>query len=164
MTAYPQFAAEALAASPVSDLVEMSEGPVVALERVARAAGATRWYGLTDPSHVSAMIGHLRAGSRVSFYFDQQLRTGPYTDAVAKELLRIAERDHGAVLGVFTPGGSPMPVDFPSGPDELADFTTTHGASATFFYGAYPGAEHDPPRTVTIDLPDADGVTRPHPH
>jgi hypothetical protein len=63
---------------------------VVVLERLARAAGATKWYVLFNPAQVEEIAGGLSPGSSVSFYFDGRLEIAPYGSDVARIVLKIA--------------------------------------------------------------------------
>jgi hypothetical protein len=162
---YARLAMDALSATPAPALLATRYGrAVIVLERLARGAGATHWYGVTSGDEFERMTRHLVPGSRVSLYFDQRFSVRRYDDSVGDELLRIAERDHGSVLGLFTPDGTPMAVAFPTEKADLAHFVASHGDHPTVFYGPFPSADNEPPDSVTLDLPDADEVTRSNPH
>lgn len=151
---YARLAMDALAATPAPALVAGLHGrPVIGLERLARGAGATRWYGVTGGDEFERMSRHLVPGSRLSLYFDQRFSVRRYDDSAGDELLRIAERDHGSVLGLFTPDGTPMAVAFPTEKADLAHFVASHGDHPMVFYGPFPSADNDPPNSVTLDLP-----------
>jgi hypothetical protein len=72
-------------ATPVPELllVRHPTGAVV-LERIARGAGATRWYSLRDPEKLHALAERLTPGSSLSFYFDDRVRAREYDGEVAR--------------------------------------------------------------------------------
>jgi len=144
-------------------LVENAGGAVV-LERIARGAGGTRWYLLPDPRDLNSLAGNLSPGSRVSFYFDGRLALRKYDDTVATEILEIVKVDGEAVIA--TPGAEhiEMEVEFIAGEDELRDFAAVLPRGASVVYGRFPADDDDGVRAVTLDLPDRDGIVRPHPH
>jgi hypothetical protein len=67
------------------------------------------------------------------------------------------------VLGALRPPDIEVETDFPGSIKEADEFARDH-PDATIIVGAFPAAENDGLDAVTIDLPDADGVVRPHPH
>jgi hypothetical protein len=66
------------------------------------------------------------------------------------------------VIGAVRPSEIEVEVDFPSSADEVREFLGG-GSDRTLLVGAFPSAENDVD-AVTVDLPDADGIVRSHPH
>jgi hypothetical protein len=100
----------------VPALLAAGGGIAIVLERIARGAGATRWYGLLGEEQFDALLESLSPGSRVSFYFDGRIAVARFGEDVAEDVLRVAADDHDAVLGVFTPDGREMVVELIAGP------------------------------------------------
>ena len=142
-------------------LAETQEAVVV--ERIARGAGATSWYLLRCSDDLDALAARIRPGSRVSLYFDNRFMIGDFGDDARKAAVGIIERDGEAVLGALRPSGIEADTDFPSSADEADDFARDH-PNSTIIVGAFPAPDDDGVNAVTVDLPDADGVVRPHPH
>lgn len=161
---YATLALRAVSDAGVPALLAASSQYVIALERLARAAGATNWYVLHDVRQLDELAARLSPGSTLSFYFDGRLAPREYDSSVATEIVRIATRDHNAVVGRLSTDGMTLEVDFPSNQSELEDFIGAFSPGTRLFFGAYPGRENDGLRAVTLDLPDADGVVRQHPH
>jgi hypothetical protein len=137
--------------------------PTIVLERLARGGGATNWYLLREPRDIDALAGRLKPGSCVSFYFDDRLTLGPLDDGARASVLAIAVRDGSAVIGATRSDEIEIEVDFPSNEGEVDQFVTDH-PSSTLMFGAFPDRDDDGELAVTLMLPDADGVVRPHPH
>jgi hypothetical protein len=148
----------------VPALLAAGGGIAIVLERIARGAGATRWYGLLGEEQFDALLESLSPGSRVSFYFDGRIAVARFGEDVAEDVLRVAADDHDAVLGVFTPDGREMVVELIAGPHDLDEFSRNVDTSAFVFYGRFPAPDNDGLTAVTLILPDADGTVRPHPH
>jgi hypothetical protein len=162
--AYSILAIRAVSEAGVPALLAGGSPYVVALERLARAAGATNWYVLHDVRQLDELAMRLSPGSTLSFYFDGRLAPREYDSSVATEIVRIVARDQNAVVGKLSSDGMSLEVDFPSNQSELEDFIRAFPPGTRFFFGAYPGRDNDGVHAVTIDLPDADGVVRRHPH
>ena len=137
--------------------------PAIVLERIARGGGATDWYVLREPGDIDALAARLKPGSCVSFYFDGRLTLGQLDGGARASVLAIAKRDGEAVIGATRSGEIGIEVDFPSSEAEVDEFVTDHPDS-TLMFGAFPGRDDDGERAITLTLPDADGVVRPHPH
>jgi hypothetical protein len=163
MVPYSSLALEAITKAGVPALIT-GASYVVALERLARAAGATNWYVLHDARQLGDLAAKLSPGSALSFYFDGRLAMGTYDANVASEVLRIARIDHDAVLGKLSSDGLSLAVDFIADRSELEEFARGIPPGSRVFYGPFPARDNDGVRVVTIDFPDLDGVVRPHPH
>jgi len=144
-------------------LVDNASGAVV-LERIARGAGGTRWYLLRDPGDVGSLADNLSPGSRVSFYFDGRLALQEYDNTVASEILEIVKVDGEAVIATPRTENIEMEVEFIACDNELRDFAAALPPGASVVYGRFPADDDDGVRAVTLDLPDRDGIVRPHPH
>jgi hypothetical protein len=161
---YTVLALRAVAEAGVPKLLAAGSSYAIALERLARSAGATNWFVLHDTGQLDDLAARLSPGSTLSFYFDGRLASREYDSSVANEIVRIAGRDLQAVVGKVSADGMTLEVDFVSNQSELEDFTRAFPPGTRFFFGAYPGRDNDGIRAVTIDLPDADGVVRRQPH
>jgi hypothetical protein len=157
---YAYLTRAAIDATPIPQ--RCREASAVVLERIARGGGETRWYLITTPADLSEVIELLRPGSAVSFYFDGRIAESDPTSA-KDEILAIAARDINAVVAAY--GDEPeLRVDFVSGAADLADFVAELCPDERFLFGPFPGRDNDGFAAVTLDLPDPDGVVRPHPH
>lgn len=137
---------------------------MVVLERLARAAAATKWYVLFNPAQVEEIAGGLSPGSSVSFYFDGRLAIAPYGSDVARIVLKIAGGERDAVVGRIVPGSPKVEVQFIANQEELDDFVNHLIPTALLRYGSFPARDNDGDRAITLDMPDADGIVRSHPH
>jgi hypothetical protein len=155
---------DTLSDSSIPALLAGAPADVVVLERIARGAGATRWFVLHDPEELGVLVSRLSPGSSVSFYFDGRLAASRYDLSVRSELLAIAELDGDAVIGRLGGDQIELDVEFVAGPTELAEYESQLLPGATVIYGRFPARDNDGARAVTVDLPDRDGVVRPHPH
>ncbi|MFL5954666.1 MAG: hypothetical protein ACJ76I_11220 [Gaiellaceae bacterium] len=135
----------------------------VVLERIARGAGATRWYLLGAPDDLDAFTLVVRPGSRVSFYFDNRFLIGAFDDQARQSVAEIIERDGEAVIGAVRAAEIEAEVDFPNSATEADEFARCH-RRATIVVGAFPAADDDQMNAVTVALPDADSIVHPHPH
>jgi hypothetical protein len=75
-----------------------SEPPTVALERLPRAAGRTRWFYCDTAPKLRSVIDQLRPASRVRFYFDGRVEALPVDDAMREMASRLLAEHRGIVL------------------------------------------------------------------
>ena len=142
----------------------LAQRSAVVLERIARGGGATRWFFIQGPDQLEALVSALSPGSSVSFYFDDRIKPTELVPQVAEEILRLAAEDGDAVVGRLSPGGIEIEVQFVTGPSDLGEIATSLVPGERVFVGRFPARDSDDVRAVTLDLPDRDGVLRPHPH
>jgi hypothetical protein len=161
-TPYPALALRSIDATAVPRLLR--DHSAVALERLARGGGATRWFFIEGLEQLPALADRVSPGSSLSFYFDDRIALSPFGSEVAEEILRIAAEEGDAVVGRLSPGELEIAVDFVSGPSDLEGISRSFGAGERIFYGRFPARDSDSVRAVTLDLPDSDGVIRSHPH
>lgn len=92
---------------------------VVALERIARGAGATRWYIAKTQEEISRLLGLLGPGSRVTFYFGPPLRVEPLTEYLIGEMFSAVGEDNEIVICTRS-AAEPLVLDAEliSGPSE----------------------------------------------
>jgi hypothetical protein len=109
------------------------------------------------------LAGRLSPGSSVSFYFDGRLASSVYDSSVGRALLAIAVQDGDAVIGRLGDDQFEINVDFVASPAELEEYASELPSGAEVIYGRFPARDNDGLRAVTIDVPDRDGVVRPHP-
>jgi len=161
---YAAIASRAIAATEVQRLLAASPRGTIVLERIARGAGATRWFAIPGVERLGDLSARLSPGSSVSFYFDDRLAAAPYGPDVVAEIVRVAARDGDAVVGTLPAGEIELDVEFVASPAELDEYAEDLLAGAIVIYGAFPARDNDGESAVTLDLPDRDGVVRPHPH
>jgi hypothetical protein len=139
--------------------------PAVVLERVARGGGETRWYSLSGLDELEVLAARLSPGSTVSFYFDDRIERCALNDETHDVVLNLIH-DHGeAVVGVLSPDEMSIEIEFVSSVGEMSEFLgALEPGPTTLFVGPFPERENDGVLAVTLDLPDHDGVVRPHPH
>jgi hypothetical protein len=113
---------DTLSDSSIPGLLAGAPADVVVLERIARGAGATRWFVLHDPEELGVLVSRLSPGSSVSFYFDGRLAASRYDLSVRSELLAIAELDGDAVIGRLGVDQIELDVEFVAGPAELEEY------------------------------------------
>jgi hypothetical protein len=142
----------------------VSERPAVVLERIARGAGATRWFHVVSAGDLELVCNELAPGSTVSFYFDNRIALLPYGDEIVMRILDLIAVHGDAVVGVPKDGQLEFSVDFVAGANELDGFAENLPRHSSVFVGAFPAADDDGHDAVTLTLPDRDGTMRRHPH
>ena len=165
----PSWQGRTIIDSPVPQLLHARSA--IVLERIARGAGATNWYRCLGRAHLAALSAELCPGSVVSFYFDSRIANCRYTPAVREQMLQLMRslRDIPGetgeiVVGYLDADELHITVDYPSGPDDLDEFTQILGSDPWIYFGRFPGRDNDGTNAVTLTLPDLDGITRRHPH
>jgi hypothetical protein len=158
---YPSLALATMTSAGVHR--RLATDDAIVLERLARAAGATRWYRVATTEDLAALVCRVRPGSLVSFYFDDRIASSSVSQAVRERVMAIAAGDHEAVVAA---GGADIDLraDFVSDPAELEEFLRSLAPDESFFYGRFPAADDDGHAAITVGLADADGVVRPHPY
>lgn len=68
------------------------------------------------------------------------------------------------VFGILADDQVSIQVEFISGTSELTEATCDLDSSARVFFGFFPARDNDAIDAVTLQLPDRDGMIRPHPH
>jgi hypothetical protein len=142
----------------------LAERPAVVLERIARGAGATRWFHVKSVQDLERLSTRLAPGSKVSFYFDVRISLRPYDDETIVRILDLVSAQGDAVVGTICPNGFEMSVEFIGGSNELDEFADGLAPGSQIYVGAFPAPDNDNRDAVTFTLPDKDGVTRRHPH
>ena len=135
---------------------------IVVLERVARGAGATRWYLVKDRRALERTFASLGPGSQVTLYFQGPMCVGPLDPSIIGEMFATVGDTGEIVIAHPKDGAVALQVEFVSGPSELTEFLMQPNPSGDLVWGPFPGQEE--PDALTIDLVDADRVLRPHPH
>lgn len=162
VVAFAELVRAAVFATPVPSL--LADRPAVVLERIARSAGATRWYYAVTRGDLEQVCERLFPGSAVSFYFDGRIELRPWDDDTEMLVLDLITATGDAVVGSWDPDDVEIGADFVAGANELGDFADGLVPLTAVFVGAFPTRDNDGADAVTIMLPDRDGVTRPHPH
>jgi hypothetical protein len=142
----------------------MTSRAAVALERIARGGGATKWHYCPSSLSIEALETRFSPGSVVSFYFDDQIRNNPYSPGIKVAVEAVIVQSGEAVVGTLAEDGISIDAEILTGPNELADFLLAVKPGARIFYGPFPAKDNDGVRAVTLVLPDADGKVRLHPH
>lgn len=137
---------------------------VVILERLARGGGTARWFLVRSPADVTAVYDQLAAGSRVSFYFDAGPEVGWDDDGTRQRMCDEITATGEIVLGYPSDGDVVVEMDILSGPGELTEYLMHRGEGARVVWGVWPHPVDDGRNGVTVDLVDADGLLRQHPH
>lgn len=135
---FPELALDALRATAAPQLLVEAPAGAVVLERIARGAGATRWFGLGDETDLKQLAGRLSPGSSVSFYFDGRLASGVYDSSVGRTLLAIAAQDGDAVIGRLGDDQFEINVDFVASPAELKEYASELPSGAESSTGGSP--------------------------
>jgi hypothetical protein len=136
---------------------------IIVLERIARGAGSTRWYLANTRQDISRVFGMLLPGSRVTFYFGGPLRVEPVSETLIGAMFEALGEDNELVIA--TPGSmEPLALDavLVFGSSELSEYLIWPRPTADVVWGRFPGTEE--PDAVTVELVDADGTLRAHPH
>ena len=142
---------------------------MVVLERVARGAGATRWYFVTDADAMAVVAAMLGPGSRVTLYFQGHLRRDPTGEDVCGLMYEQMATHGELVLGYPSADAVEMRTDLVDGEAGLTEVILAEGLDRpdgrrSVVWGPWPAAADDGRHAVTVDLVDADGQLRAHPH
>lgn len=159
---FERFAYAALSSTAIPHLLTMRAATV--LERIAYGGGNTEWYRCTSPGDLRPIASMLKPGSCVSFYFGDQLRVSPDATVARVALRAILQTEPDAVLGIL-PGEGVLTVKVSNVSIEDLDEELESVANASMLlFGPFPPRQNDGISAVTLDLPDADGIVRAHPH
>ena len=162
MTSFDRLVRRAVEQTAVPRL--LLQHPAIVLERVARAAGATRWFRITSDHDLQLLYERLAPGSTVSFYFDDRIAPHLHGDETVALIMDLVASHGDAVVGTLCADGLNIYVQFVAGANELGEVTEGLAPGSHLFVGAFPEAGNDGRNAVTVVLPDADGMTRVHPH
>lgn len=137
---------------------------IVILERLARGGGATRWFFARSRVELDLVFDVLHGGSCVSFYFSNQLHVENDTEPVRQRMFEEITSEKELVLGYPSAAGVEVDMELISGPGELAEQLMHHPEGSLAIWGKWPAREDDGHDGITINLIDADGTLRTHPH
>lgn len=137
---------------------------VVVLERLVRGGGAANWFIAWSLAELEVVFDKLRGGSCVSFYFGGQLRVEPDTEQERQRMYAVITSGHELVLGYPSAGGVELGMDVISGPSELTGQLMLHHEADLVVWGPWPARANDGQDGITVNLADADGIVRSHPH
>lgn len=158
---YPRLVQATLERTAVPHL--LGQHAAVILERLARGAGATRWFRVESNRSLELLCAQLSPGSIVSFYFDDRIAPRVYDDTTVIRILDLVSANGDAVVGTISDDDLTMRVEIVAGANELGEFAEDLAPGSRVFVGAFPAADNAQ-LAVTVTLPDHDGVTRGHPH
>jgi hypothetical protein len=159
-----------LAETPI--LERLRQRDAVVLERIARGGGATNWYYCADESALAIIEMRVRPASELLFYFDDQIKKAVYSAEVKQAVHKInadikdappGTRD--IVFGTLAQDDVAIDMIIGISNKELDEWEAELKMPPPIVcYGEYPDHENDGFRGVIVDLPDEDGIWRPHPH
>lgn len=132
------------------------------LERIARG-GVTNWYVCERRDDLRRVAAMLRSGSRVSFYLDGRIERIAYGADTGVAVRQFIERHGEALVGRLGADGVQIDMCLVSGLTELQE-REAEIYDAEVFIGEFPAPDNDGVRAINFQLPDEDGVVRPHPH
>ena len=155
---------QVLSHDPLSHRLQSTWNHAVILERLARGGGATRWYFARSADELRDVLDRLRGGSSVSFYFDDQLNVEIDTDSVRQRMFDAVTPAREVVVGYPERACVVLAVELVTGSTELAEVLVHRTEGELVVWGPWPSREGDPRGAITMDLVDADGVLRSHPH
>jgi hypothetical protein len=142
----------------------LAESGAVVLERIARGGGATSWYFCKGSERLADLAKKLSPGSVVSFYFDQRIRRAVSLGEARRDIEIAISADREAVVGLLNDNGLTIDVELVSNISEFDHLVRGLVEIDRLFYGRFPERDNDGRRAITVSLPDADGIVRPHPH
>lgn len=135
----------------------------VVLERLAVAAGQTRWYVAEVDDALMEILAEIVPGSAVSLYFDGRLRRSTWSAETASGVLAVVSNSGECVVAVASPSGHNLLPYFISGANDLAEFVGEIPDGAVVYFGPYPMRDNDGVRAVSFVVPDAQGrIDLPH--
>lgn len=108
----------------VGHLIASSAHGAIALERLPRAAGATRWFEIRSRDSLHEVISRLRPASLVTFYFDDHLPRVAVDHQFTTLVRSILERDPDVPFGRPSTDGVEIEMDFIDS-SELEDVART---------------------------------------
>jgi hypothetical protein len=137
---------------------------IVILERLARAAGATRWFFATSQMVLEQIFDLLHGGSSVSFYFSRYLHVTTDDETTRQEMFYEITEHGELVLGYPAQDDPELDMAIVNSPSELTECLMHHSEGACVVWGQWPPRASDGEEAVTVNLVDADGIPRLHPH
>jgi hypothetical protein len=137
---------------------------VTQAEEVGQSAGAARWFFETSQAMLEQVFGLLCGGSSVSFYFSRYLHVRTDDEAARQEMFDELTENGELILGYPTQGAAELEIAIVNGPSELTECLMFHSEGALAVWGQWPPRASDGEEAITVDLVDADGALRRHPH
>ena len=135
--------------------------PLLALERVARGAGSTRWWVLREMPDFDAVSAEFRPGSRVHLLpFGEDVRLVAVAEGIAEDVREFSRSHDDWFIGTLGRDGREVELQWLAR-DELDAALAELSPGELLMYGTFPAT--DGPGSITFTPPDADGVVRPQP-
>lgn len=135
--------------------------PVLALERVARGAGSTRWWVLREATDFDAVYVAVRPGSRVHVGpFGAGVHLVSFNESAAAQVREFSRSHDDWFLGTAMEDDREFQPVWLSR-EELEAALDEVPPGRLLLYGTFP--DTDDAAVVTFTRPDADGVVRPQP-
>lgn len=152
-----------IASSPVPE--RLANTSAVILERIARGGGSTNWYYCTGTAQLEALEQLLHPGSCVSFYFDERIKRAPYSAETMKAIAASMKYpDQCFNLGTLRSDGITINMIISVDPIEFDEYDEEWSSAPFVFYGDFPARDNDGVKSVTLTIPDEDGIVRIHPY
>ncbi len=142
----------------------MALHPAIVLERIAMGGGAVRWFYCRSATQLAQLEMVLRAGSAVSFYFDERIGSELEAISIRRRVEEVLKSENEVMVGALASDMLKIDAMLVSDVTELDEFLRDHAASPRFFCGLFPARDNDGNAAITVVMPDADGVVRRHPH
>jgi hypothetical protein len=152
----------AMAATPIPE--RLRERNAIVLERIAYGGGATNWYHCRDLADLASIERWLRAGSVVSFYFDDRLRWSDDRAEIEEAARRWLDTTGSCVLAAPAEHGCRLDARDAADYEDVQEMIADLAPGSRVVCGPFPARDNDGVHAVTLQVPDADGVVRPHPH
>ena len=135
----------------------------VVLERLAMAAGQTRWHVAEDEAELATILADVIAGSAVSLYFDGRLRRSFWSAETSSDVLAVVAGSGECVVAVGSPMGRELSPFFISGANDLTEFLGDLTPGSLVFFGPYPVRDNDGIHAVSFVVPnDLGRIDFPH--
>lgn len=119
---------------------------------------------MTSRPMLERVFDLFRGGSSVSFYFSRYLHVEADNEAARGEMFDEVTEHGELVLGYPSPDDPEIDMAIVSGPSELTECLMLRPEGDLAVWGQWPPRVSDGQDAITVDLVDADGILRPHPH
>ncbi|CAN5266329.1 hypothetical protein BH11MYX1_BH11MYX1_43980 [soil metagenome] len=130
------------------------------LERPAAEGEPLAWFYCRDQSDLNEIANQLRAGSAVSFFFDDRIEALVDSDTT-RSIITTTCADHEIALGALGLDGLRIEMSFARNAEEVAlALPPLDDGAQLVFFGAFPGRDNDGTWAITLTLPEVDGVVR----
>lgn len=129
----------------------------IVVERLAKAAGQTRWHVAEDETELMTMLAEVLPGSSVSLYFDGRLKKSNWSAETSSEVLAVVAEKGECVVAAASMRGHELSPYFISGENDLMEFLGELATGSLVYFGPYPMRDNDGIRAVSFVVPDEQG-------